>query len=96
MYTTTLFLGFGIGYWAMFVTISAEQFGTNLRATVATTVPNMVRGSVVLMTSLYGYVKGPLGVQVAARLVGFLCFAIGIFSTLSSSERHNKDLNFLE
>ncbi len=43
-------LGFGVGYWAVFVTIAAEQFGTNIRATVATTVPNFVRGCVVPLT----------------------------------------------
>lgn len=96
MYATTLFLGFGIGYWAMFVTISAEQFGTNLRATVATTVPNMVRGSVVLMTSLYGFMKPSFGVQLSAATVGFLCFTIGIYCILTISETHNKDLDFLE
>lgn len=50
-YTLIVLLGFGIGYWAMFVTIGAEQFGTNLRATAATTIPNMVRGMVMFMTT---------------------------------------------
>ena len=45
LYLVTMVVGFGAGFWAIFVTIAAEQFGTNIRATVATTVPNMVRGS---------------------------------------------------
>lgn len=100
--TTTLFyglmlgLGFGIGYWAMFVTIGAEQFGTNLRATAATTIPNMVRGTVVLMTTLFSYFKTSFSVLNAGALVGLLCFLIGIYCTLTISETHNRDLDFLE
>lgn len=95
-YGITLFLGIGIGYWAMFVTIGAEQFGTNLRATAATTIPNMVRGTVVLMTTLFGYFKNTFSVIESGALVGILCFLIGIYSTLTMTETHNKDLDFLE
>jgi putative MFS transporter len=56
-YLVILLLGFGVGYWAVFVTIAAEQFGTNIRATVATTVPNFVRGAVVPLTSAFKYIK---------------------------------------
>jgi MFS family permease len=95
-YGLTMFLGFGIGYWAMFVTIGAEQFGTNLRATAATTIPNMVRGTVVLMTTLFAYFKADQSVINSGALVGALCFAIGIMSILTISETHDKDLNYLE
>jgi MFS family permease len=95
-YMLSLVLGFGIGYWAMFVTISAEQFGTNLRATATTTVPNMVRGTVVLMTTGYGMAKSFLDVPNAAALVGLVCFSIAYFSILSIRETHGRDLNFLE
>ncbi len=95
-YTLMVVLGFGIGYWAMFVTIGAEQFGTNLRATAATTVPNMVRGTVILMTTLYGTFKGPFTVIEAGALVGLICFAIGFTSTLTIPETHDRDLDFLE
>ena len=95
-YTTAALLGFGIGYWAMFVTIGAEQFGTNLRATAATTVPNMVRGTVVGMTTLFAIFKGSFTVVVAGALVGVICFAIGIFCILTIPETHGRDLDFLE
>ena len=52
-YCVCLLLGVATGYWAVFVTIASEQFGTNIRATVTTTAPNFVRGSVVLMTSAF-------------------------------------------
>jgi MFS family permease len=96
LYASLALLGFGIGYWAMFVTIGAEQFGTNLRATAATTVPNMVRGTVVLMTTLYKFLKPDYGVIVAAACVGLLCFVVGFYSVLTIPETHNRDLDFLE
>lgn len=95
-YGAMLLLGFGIGYWAMFVTIGAEQFGTNLRATAATTIPNMVRGTVVLMTNSFGLLKGHFSVNEAGAVVGFVCFTIGIYAVLTSRETHGKDLDFIE
>ena len=96
IYALYVLLGFGIGYWAMFVTIGAEQFGTNLRATAATTIPNMVRGMVVLMTTLYGFFKGSFSIIQSGALVGLFCFAIGFYSILTIPESHGKDLDFLE
>ncbi|WP_031526191.1 MFS transporter [Dyadobacter crusticola] len=95
-YATAALLGFGIGYWAMFVTIGAEQFGTNLRATAATTVPNMVRGTVVLMTTLFANFKDSFSVINAGAMVGVICFAIGIYCILTIPETHGRDLDFLE
>jgi MFS family permease len=96
LYTVAALLGFGIGYWAMFVTIGAEQFGTNLRATAATTVPNMVRGTVVLMTTLFATFKESFSVINSGALVGLICFAIGLFCILTIPETHGRDLDFLE
>ena len=95
-YALCCYMGLGTGYWAMFVTVAAEQFGTNLRATAATTIPNMVRGSVVLMTLTYKYFKPTQGVIVAGAIVGLVCFAIGFYSTLTIPETHDKDLDFME
>ena len=95
-YGVAALLGFGIGYWAMFVTIGAEQFGTNLRATAATTVPNMVRGTVVLMTTLFATFKDAFSVINSGALVGVICFAIGLFCILTIPETHGRDLDFLE
>jgi MFS family permease len=95
-YAVCLAMGFGIGYWAMFVTIAAEQFGTNLRATAATTVPNMVRGTVVGMTLLYGNLKITEGVITSVAIVGAICFFIGLVSILTVPETHNRELDFLE
>ena len=95
-YALCVLLGFGAGYWALFVTIAAEQFGTNLRATVATTVPNFVRGSVILMTPLFLIFKEQFGILRGAGLVGLLCIAIALAAILFMEETFGKDLNFLE
>jgi MFS family permease len=95
-YIINLLMGLGIGYWAMFVTMGAEQFGTNLRATAATTVPNMVRGTVVGMVALYGSLKPAFGVILAGTVVGIICYFIGFLSVLTISESHGRDLDFLE
>lgn len=95
-YALCVAMGFGIGYWAMFVTVGAEQFGTNLRATAATTVPNMVRGLLIPMTLSYQALKPSLEVIPAAAVVGLVAFGLGMYSILTIPETHGKDLNYLE
>jgi MFS family permease len=95
-YFYCIWLGLGTGYWAMFVTVGAEQFGTNIRATAATTIPNMVRGTVVGMTVFYGYLKPSVDVIWAGAIVGAICFILGIYATLTVPETHDKDLDFNE
>jgi len=89
-------LGFSIGYWALFVTIAAEQFGTNLRATVATTVPNFVRGSVNIITLLFLYFKTQFGIISSAALVGGITVTLALLALWKLEETFGKDLNFLE
>ena len=89
-------LGLGTGYWAMFVTVAAEQFGTNIRSTATTTVPNMVRGLVPVMLLGFDFFKPGYGVITAAIIIGAIVFALGIYSTLTVSETHGRDLNFTE
>ncbi|MFA6083242.1 MFS transporter [Mucilaginibacter sp.] len=95
-YGLCLFLGFSIGFWALFVTISAEQFGTNLRATVATTVPNFVRGSVNIFTPLFLLGKSYWGVLPAAGAVGCLTIAVAIIALWGMEETFDKDLDYFE
>lgn len=89
-------LGLGTGYWAMFVTVGAEQFGTNIRSTAATTIPNMVRGMLPVMLISFDNLKPTFGVIYASAIVGIVVFAIAIYSTLSIPETHNTDLDFVE
>ena len=96
-YAMCMWFGFGTGYWAMFVTVGAEQFGTNLRSTAATTIPNMVRGTVILMTFGFNQLKAMhFSVLMAAGIIGFIAFAIGIYATLAIKETHGIDLDYLE
>ena len=96
MYVLATFLGLATGYWAVFVTVAAEQFGTNLRATVATTVPNFVRGAVVLITSGFLVLRGHLGLLGAAWAVGLTCFALAAISLAGLEDTHGRDLDFVE
>ena len=89
-------LGFAGGYWAIFVTVAAEQFGTNLRATVATTVPNLVRGMVVPITMLFQFCRSFLGLESGALLVGALCSIAAFFSLAALEETFHKDLDYYE
>ncbi len=95
-YGACTLLGFAIGYWAIFVTVAAEQFGTNLRATVATTVPNLVRGSVVPVTFLFQFAKSQLGILNGAALIGILCLIVAFFSLWRLEETFHKDLDYME
>ncbi|HBG07299.1 MAG: MFS transporter [Geobacteraceae bacterium GWC2_58_44] len=89
-------LGFGIGYWAIFVTVAAEQFGTNLRATVATSVPNFVRGMTIPITMLFQVARKYLGIELGALAVGALCLVIALISLSRLQETFHKDLDYFE
>lgn len=89
-------LGLGTGYWAMFVTVASEQFGTNIRSTATTTVPNMVRGLLPLMLIGFDYFKISQGVITSATIIGLIAFGLGIYATITIKETHNRDLDFTE
>jgi MFS family permease len=95
-YTMYFMMGIGTGYWAVFVTIAAEQFGTNIRATVATTAPNFVRGAVVPMTSAFQLLRDPLGILGSGMLVGAVSILIALISLANLDETFGRDLNFVE
>jgi len=90
------FLGFAVGYWAVFVTIAAEQFGTNLRATVATTVPNFVRGSVVPLTLSFRALGGHYSLVDSAFIVGLVSIGIALLALVNLQETFGKDLEYVE
>ena len=78
------------------MTVAAEQFGTNLRATVATTVPNFVRGMVVPITLLFQFFRQPFGLQGGALAVGAICLVAGFIALASLEETFHKDLDYYE
>lgn len=96
MYFSCWLLGISIGYWALFVTISAEQFGTNLRATVATTVPNFIRGTVVPISFLFLLTKNLWGITTAGLAVGMLTLVIAVWALWKMEETFDKRMDFIE
>jgi len=89
-------LGFGGGYWAVFITSAAEQFGTNLRATVTTAVPNLVRASVIPATMLLRYLQEDWGIITSALAVGAISLLVAIIALMTLKESYGQDLDFIE
>jgi putative MFS transporter len=95
-YAMCVVMGVFAGYWAVFVTVAAEQFGTNLRATVATTTPNFVRGSVVLLALGFEELMHPLGVVGAAIACGVFSVGIATIGMFALRETFGVDLDYVE
>ena len=89
-------LGVGAGFWALFVTVAAEQFGTNLRSTTATTVPNFIRGTVIPLTLAFKVLREQLGIIYGALLIGILTIIIAFIALKLIDETYGRDLNFEE
>ncbi|MDX2046928.1 MAG: MFS transporter [Chitinophagaceae bacterium] len=99
MYLACAALGFSTGFWAIFVTMGAEQFGTNLRATAATTIPNMVRGSLPLINFLFvdTFQKAWHWPLVKSGIVtGIIVMVITLIAAYFTEETFHKDLNYVE
>ncbi|UFH53841.1 MFS transporter [Spirosoma sp. KNUC1025] len=95
-YGICLAMGFSIGYIAMFLTITAESFGTNLRATATTSVANNVRATTLLTIPAFQAMKPSLGVLESAAIVAFVCFALGFWSLATIEETFGKELDYAE
>jgi MFS family permease len=89
-------LGIGNGYWTLFVTVAAELFGTNLRATVATSVPNFVRASVIPLTLLFRFIIPYTGLLYGALVLAIIVYTISLVALLYLEETFSKDLNYDE
>ncbi len=90
-------LGFGTGFWAIFVTMAAEQFGTNLRATAATTIPNMVRGMLaVFILPLFKTIRGFTDYYTGGWITAVIIMLITITASVFIEETFGKDLNYVE
>jgi MFS transporter, putative metabolite:H+ symporter len=99
MYWAHFYLGLGAGFWVIFVTLGAEQFGTNLRATVATTVPNFARGMLIPISLSFQWLRAPeqLGnVVTSAIILGVTCTVLSMAGLLGMEETFDKDLEYYE
>jgi MFS transporter, putative metabolite:H+ symporter len=92
-------MGFSVGYWVLFITIAAEQFGTNIRATVTTTVPNFVRGMLPLIIVVYSFFRDTVfsgDILFAGMVMGVILFLIAILSIKGLNETFDTDLDYIE
>ena len=95
-YLMCALLGFCNGYWTLFITIAAELFGTNLRATVATTVPNFVRGATIPLAALFVSFKPDIGVIQSGLLIGVATSLVALLALYFLEETFTKDMDFVE
>lgn len=98
-YFAHFLLGISVGFWVIFVTIGAEQFGTNLRATVATSVPNVARGMLIPIGASFKWLKAPTvagGILPAAAIVGAVCLIVAFAALIGMKETFDEDLNYME
>jgi putative MFS transporter len=96
LYGCCFALGLAGGYWALFVTIGAEQFGTNLRATAAITIPNFVRGMLVPITAGFQLARAQWGLLTGAAAVGAVCIGVALVAAVMLEETFGVDLDYVE
>ena len=97
MYWICAGLGFGTGFWAIFVTMGAEQFGTNIRATAATTIPNMIRGMLaIFILPLFQGLRNVTNFYTGGWISAIIIMAIGTAAIILTKETFGKDLNYVE
>ena len=95
-YFILFLLGLAQGYWAVFITVASEQFGTNIRSTVTTTVPNFVRGATVPMLMWWKYLTAGMGIIQASMIVGAVFIILAVIAVFFLEESYGKDLDYLE
>ena len=98
-YFLCLGMGFSVGYWVIFVTIAAEQFGTNIRSTVTTTVPNFVRGSLPIIILAYKFFRDKMfenNILYAGMAMGIILSGISLLALWGMRETFHQDLNYSE
>jgi MFS transporter, putative metabolite:H+ symporter len=89
-------LGIAMGYWSIFVTVASEQFGTNIRSTVTTSVPNFVRGSAVLMLLAWQHLEPQMGIINSAITVGSVALSLALIGVFYIEESYGKDIDYVE
>ncbi len=96
IYILCFILGVSGGYWAVLVTMAAEQFGTNIRGVVATTVPNFIRGAAIIITLSFKNLKESFGIPYAALTIGLICLLGAFVSLYFTQETFSVDLDYTE
>ena len=96
LYALNFLISATVGYWAVLMTTAAEQFGTNVRGTVTTTVPNFIRGSALFAASSFGALKARMPVSSAALLVAAVCFTMAAIALTQLDETFGVDMDYVE
>lgn len=95
-YTAMVITGIGTGFWAVIITNAAEQFGTNIRATVTTTVPNLIRGSLPVISVLFTLLQGSFNKLVSAEILAVFIIVLPLIALYYTEETFGKDLDYIE
>ena len=95
-YISFAILGSGIGFWAVMMSNASEQFGTNIRALVTTTVPNFIRGLLIPMTFIFQGIKPSLGIENSMALIGIPVILMAVLAAYYSKETFGKNLDYTE
>jgi len=98
IFVMCVLMGAASGYWIVLITMAAEQFGTNLRATVATTIPNFARAGAVPISICHQYLTNALDGDLitSATIIGVVCFGAAFIANAMLKETFAKDLDFVE
>lgn len=97
MYLICGLLGFGSGFSVLYITMSAEQFGTNLRASTAISIPNVVRGILPLIILLHRGLRNITGDYLTGGwLTGLIIMGFAVTAAYYTKESFGKDMNFIE
>ena len=96
LYLILFILGIANGYWAVFVTVASEQFGTNIRSTATTTIPNFVRGATVPVLIWWKYMSESMGIIQSSMIVGAVVIVLAVVAVFFLEESYDKDLDYLE
>lgn len=96
LYTVYFFLGFAAGSWILFAMMAAEQFGTNIRATTAITLTNLVRGFTIPIIFIFQFLKESLGITTAAAVIGITLYVCAFIALRQLRETHATDLDYME
>lgn len=95
-YFICFLIGLSAGYWALYIITASELFGTNIRATVTTSVPNFVRGAIIPVNMFFLYLSKSIGIINSAIIIGIICFTIAFISGYYLKETFGRDLDFVE
>jgi MFS family permease len=96
LYLILFILGIANGYWAVFVTVASEQFGTNIRSTATTTIPNFVRGATVPVLIWWKYMSESMGIIQSSMIVGAVVILLAVVAVFFLEESYGKDLDYIE